>query len=123
MLEKCYSINDEDFIYTEFSELMNALQDNTHVVIGTPYYEADFKRVSAQDIVDVDRLIEDWDERLYDIVGECAEDGVDASQPAIQELEDFLLQWVNKNTDVHRFYTIVGNSREMHITQEDLDSE
>lgn len=122
VLEKCYSIDGESFMYTEFSELMSALRDTCDVQVGTPYFEAEFKRVTAEDIVDVDRLIEEWDERLYDICGECAEDGVDASQPAIKELEDFLIKWVDKNTDVHRYYTIVGRSRGMCITQEDLDS-
>lgn len=119
-LEKCYSTNNEDFTFTEFDDLVADLDGNGDLVVGATYYEADFKRVSGADIVSIDRVIEDMDERLYDLVGESAEDGCDASNEAIQELKDFIVQWVDKNTDIKRYYTIVGKSRQMQITEDDM---
>jgi len=120
IMEKCFSTNDEDFNHTEFSELMEALKDNGDVAVGTVYYEADFRHITGKDLVDASRLIEDMEERLYDEVGECAEGGLDVSNEAAEELEEFLVQWAEKHTDLGRFYKIIGKSREMKVTEADL---
>lgn len=120
IMEKCFSTNDEDFNFTDFSELMGALKDNGDVAVGATYYEADFRHITGSDLVSVDRLIEDMEERLYDEVGECAEGGLDVSDEAAKELEAFLVQWAEKHTDLGRFYKILGKSREMKITEADL---
>lgn len=122
-LEKCYSTNDEDFTFTELEDLISELESNGDLVVGYTYYEADFKRISGEDIVSVDRIIEDMDERLYDLVGEAAEDGCDASKEAVQELADLVAQWADKHADIKRYFTIVGKSRQKEITEEDLPAE
>lgn len=119
-MEKCYSTNDEDFKFTDFSDLIDELESNGDLAVGATYYEADFRRVTAKDLVSIDRVVEDMDERLYDLVGEAAEDGIDVSNEAEKELEAFLVQWVDKHADIRRYYTIVGKSREIKITAEDI---
>lgn len=119
-MEKCYSTNDEDFKFTEFSDLIDELESNGDLAVSATYYEADFRRITAKDIVSMDRVVEDMDERMYDLVGEAAEDGIDVSKEAEEELEAFLIQWCDKHADISRYYTIVGKSREMKITEADL---
>lgn len=119
-MEKCYSTNDEDFKFTDFSDLIEELESNGDLAVGVTYYEADFRRITAKDIVSINRVVEDMDERLYDLVGEAAEDGIDVSNEAVEELEAFLVQWGDKHAATSRYYTIVGKSREMKIAAEDI---
>lgn len=119
-LKKCYATDDSDFNFTEFGDLLDAIASEGPLEVGTIYYEADFRPVTVSDVVDVNRVIEDIDERLYDIAGESAEDGLNVSDEAVQELKSFLAQWATKHSDLKRYYKIVGKSREMKITEEDI---
>lgn len=119
-LEKRYSTNDEDFGLDDFGDLMSDMEDDGSLAVGAIYYEADFRRMTAKDIVSVDRLMEDMEEALFDECGECAHAGLEASKEALAELEAFLLQWVEKHTDVTSYYKIVGETRPMQITEADL---
>ena len=93
--------------------------------VGRVYFEADCETMTARDVIPhgfVDDLIEIVDERLYDDIGECAYDVLGGVTPeANLELDAFLLAWVEKNSDISRYWKIVGKSRECQITEGDLE--
>ena len=69
----------------------------------------------------LDLLIEQMEERLYDDIGECVCDVFSGVTPEAKlELDAFLLAWVEKNSDLSRYWKIVGGSRECKLTAEDL---
>lgn len=122
-LEKIYSTNNEDFRHTDFSELLAALEDDGELKIGTVYYEADFKRIAVTELVSAPLVIEQMEERLYDLVGECAENGITQKEGAEKELKALLADWAEKHTNLSTFFRIVGKSREMRITTDDLPTD
>ena len=116
----CYSTDDEDFCFHSLDEVFDDLASDGNLEEGAIYYEVDFRRMTGKDVVSVTRLIEDMEERLYDEIGEAAEGGLDVSNEAAEELEAFIAQWIDKHTDVNRYYKIVGKSRVLTVTAEDL---
>jgi hypothetical protein len=119
-LEKFYSTNNEDFRYTDSSELLAALEDDEMLKVGTVYYEADFRRIAVTELISAALVIEQMEERLYDLVGECAEDGITQKEGAEQALKALLADWAEKHTNLSTFYRVVGKSRELRITADDL---
>lgn len=119
-LEKFYSTDDEDFSHSDFGSLVDALDNDGELEVGRIYYEADFKRISITDLVAVPQLIERMEERLHDIVGECAEDGMKQRGDAEASLEALLTQWAENHTGLHTFYKKVGPSRKMRISESDM---
>lgn len=120
MLPSPHYTNNEDFIFSDLRELVDDLQGNGDTAVGMVYFEADFRHITGKDLLSVDQLIEDMESRLHDEIGECAEGGLDVSDEAAEELESLLVQWAEKHTNLGRFFKIVGDSREMRITEADL---
>ena len=120
---KCFSLDDEEFKYDSFGEMLESMDDEP--TVGRVYFEADCETMTARDVIPhgfVDDLIEIVDERLYDDIGECAYDVLGGVTPeANLELDAFLLAWVEKNSDISRYWKIVGKSRECQITEGDLE--
>lgn len=123
MTDKCYSLDDEEFNCQSVGELIDGCNDRD-LVVGDSYWEADCTSVSARDAVPhsaADSLIEDMENRLYDDIGEGVSDAFSGVTPEAKlELDAFLLAWVEKHADLHRFWKIVGKSRELKFTAEDL---
>jgi hypothetical protein len=122
-LEKFYSTNNEDFRHTDFGDLLAALEDDGALEVGTVYYEADFRRIAVTELVSAPLVLEQMEERLYDLVGECAEDGITPKEGAEQALKALLADWAEKHTNLSTFYRVVGKSRELRITADDLPAD
>ena len=119
-MQKCYSVDDENFCYTEFSDVLDELYCSGDLQVGAVYYEANFERIDPTDIISTRNIIEDMDCCLYDLVGEAAEDGIDVDVEAENELEAILIDWLNRHSYISRYYTISGKSIEKKITEDDV---
>lgn len=116
----CYSLNDEDFIYDDFQELIEAIQDNGNFEVGATYYVAEFTKVKASDVVNINHLCEIIEEQLYDIVGEFSIDSFYYSGK-VEELQKLIEDWIDNNTNISSFYRVEGISQEKKVTQEQLE--
>lgn len=119
--EKSYSLNGEDFCFDDLRDVVDKLVDDGVEPLGATYYEADFRRISSADLISSDSIIESVDDQLFDIVGEGVDMCLDLGDEAKKELEDFLANWLNKHASISHLYTIVGKSRRMQITKDDLE--
>jgi hypothetical protein len=143
-MEQCFSLDGEDFRFTsmsdllsdlifvteafatglvhpEYQQLLDELTKSNINVVGTTYYVAEFSNLEGKDLLTINGFLDHLDENLFDEVGyDIGEGGLSIEDGAAMALEKFLIQWVDKHTDVGRFYKVVGDSREMKITEEDL---
>lgn len=121
MTDKCYSLNDEDFFET-IEELLEHMESEGCMHIGTVYYEADRRDMQPSDYIQLDYLLEHMDERACDELGEAYTKGAwDASAEAKVELHEFLSAWITKN--IPRYWRVVGKSRECRVTADDMPKE
>jgi hypothetical protein len=120
-LEKCYSLNDEEFNFKEMGDLIDAHEDPK---VGTTYWEADCRPMQPTDGINthtVESLLENMDERLYEDLDEIYDNECsDVSDEAKAELHGLLHSWAIKHIDLSRYWKIVGKSRECKFTAEDL---
>ncbi len=118
-MDKCYSTNDEDFRYTEAGDALDALASDGALVEGATYYEIDTKAVQLADYLSADRMLEAAEERLYDAIGEAAEDAFAANKEAMDELSSLLSAWAEKHLTGH-YWKCVGDARELTVTAADV---
>jgi hypothetical protein len=123
-LDKCYSLNDEDF---NFSELGDLIDSHATPKVGEAYWEADSKPCRATDGINgytVESLLEGMDERIYEDVGEVYNNECsNVTDEAKAELHSLLEAWAAKHINLSRYWKIVGKSRECKFTAEDLASQ
>jgi|GEM_PF-7125411 len=119
-LQTFYSLDDENYPFDEFKDLLDHLHCIGDLVVGRIYYEADFRFMNATDIFNIDSLMEDLDCQLYDLVGESGDAGLDASHETIIELESHIMRWINEHTDVADFRRSVGEPRKRQIHTDDI---
>lgn len=124
MVNKCYSLNNESFNYDEIGELFADLEADGELYEGRVYYEADCKLAEPKDYANshsVSWMLESLDEQLYDEVGEFSDnDFYNTTKEAKEELREFLESWITKHVNLGRYWKIVGKTREMVVTKEDL---
>lgn len=116
---KVYSANDEDFNYTEISDLLNDFPD---FEVGDTIFEAEAKKPSLLNLVGVDDIYDLILDRAYDIGGEYSENwGYDLkhNKELKKKLEQALNRWA-KNLPEMNFYS-VGKSTEYVLTEKDLE--
>lgn len=112
---ECYSSDEENFNSEDFGDFL-ALND---FEIGSTYWKADAIEVSHCDFLSVNSILETADERLYEEVGEVADnDYSDVSDEARAELQSLIEAWAAKHINLH--YWKVRNVKECRITAEDL---
>ncbi len=123
---KCYSANDEDFIYQDVGELFDALDSDGRLVVGQVYYEADFRNLLLSDLINKHRIgsiLEQFDDDLYEKIGEISDnDFYNVTDDAKEELRQLLNTWIEKHVNVSKYWKIVGKSRECVVTAEDLET-
>lgn len=109
--QKCYSINDEDYSFTELEDaIIAALEKDMTIPVGTiiTVWEGDAVKCKAGDFPAVD--IESMAERACDEVGECAEDWPDCGKEEESDLNERIRAVVNQWADDHglhpNFYRI-----------------
>jgi len=105
MTEKCYSLNDEDYRFDDLNDLLQELEDNDELVVGTEYWEAEARRPKASDFFSADEVLERANECAGDEGGDWAEDFAMVSDDAKAELESLLSEWAEKNCPV-LFFTV-----------------
>lgn len=116
-----YSTNDEDFNHLSPGEVFDALAAEGELTAGRAYYEADFKNVEPRDAFDVDGLLDDADARINDELGEVyGNDFSNVGDAAKAELEALFLGWVERHVNLGRYWIIVGKSRQLVVTEEDV---
>lgn len=118
-MEKAYSTNGEEYSYTDAGEALQAMADDDALHEGATYYEIDTEAVQLADYLHADRMLEAAEDRLYDDIGEAAEDAFSASNEAMAELSALLSAWANKHLSGH-YWKCVGKARELKVTAADV---
>lgn len=112
---ECYSSDEENFNYDDFGDFL----DSNDFQVGSTYWKADAIEIDHADIIDVEGLLENMDERLSDEVGEVADrDYSDVGAEAESELKTLIKEWATKHIKLR--YWKVRNVQECKITAEDL---
>jgi len=118
-MEKAYSTNGEEYSHTDAGEALQAMADDDALHEGATYYEIDTEAVQLADYLRADRMLEDAEERLYDDIGEAAEDAFAANREAMDELSSLLSVWAEKHLTGH-YWKCVGKPRELKVTAADV---
>lgn len=119
-LEKCYSINDEDFNFTSVGDLFDHLDSEGELVEGRFYYEADCRRIKPSGLVSAESVIETIGYAMWEEVGEIADCYPDVTTEAKSELQELLDAWLIKHADPSNFWQTVGKSRVVAVTEQDV---
>lgn len=119
--QKCYSTDNEEFNYSDPQEVFEDLDGLGELTAGRVYYEADCHTPSTDNVLDVDSLLENADEQMYDRIGEVYDNAFsEASPDARAELQDLLNAWAEKHVSLSRYWVIDGKSRELKVTEDDV---
>lgn len=119
-MRTCYSTNNEDFCHAELGDVLDALDCDGRLEVGTVYYEADSQPLTIAKLLRADTVLEQADEFGYDLIGESWDNPFSVSKEAEAELQELLNAWAAKHVDVSRYYEIVGKTRELQVTAADL---
>lgn len=115
-----YSIDDEDFCFTERGDALDALNCVGRLVEGEVYYEGDSAPIDPSEFIRAERILEEAEERLYDEIGDGADDFYSVTKEATEELDALLGAWMAKHLTGRRAWRIVGKSRELRVTAADV---
>jgi hypothetical protein len=123
-MKKCYSDNEEIFMFDGLCELFESLNADGTFVVGRVYYEADCKELEAADFTGkwrVESILEQFDEDLYEEVGEvCDNDFSSVDDAAKAELAALLNGWIEKHVSTKRYWKIVDTPVEKRVTADDV---
>ncbi|WP_315809415.1 hypothetical protein [Pseudomonas sp. C9-3] len=118
----CYSLNDEDYVYTDLFTLMSEMEDADYLQEGAEYWESDFRVALPKDAISVEHILECADERLFDEVGEIYENDFSYASPAAKlELLDLLNAWCDKHINLSSYSVLTGKARKKSITAEEVE--
>lgn len=121
MLEKCWSVNGEDF-FDDWCQLLDELEQE-ELGEGTEYFEGDKVDVKISDYVNMHGIVsmlEQFDDWVYEDVGECADcDFSNVDYKARLELQELIQTWAEKNVNLP--YWKVQNVVKKVVTKEDLE--
>ena len=115
-----YSIDDENYCHETPGDVFDELDNKGRLVVGAIYWEADFLPMEPQQVLNAARVLEDADERGYDLIGEAWDNPFSAPRDAQIELQNLLDAWAAKHVDVSRYYTMSGKQRQLEVTEADL---
>lgn len=122
MAEKCWSVNGEDF-FDDWDTLTDELESEGLAVMGVEYFEADKVGVKVSDYVDmhgIDSMLEQFDDWVYEDIGEIADcDFYNVSKEAKEELQELIQTWAEKHVNLP--YWKVQNVVKKVVTKEDLE--
>lgn len=118
---KCWSLNREDF-FDDWYQLIDELEQE-ELGEGTEYFEADKVETKIKDYVEIyaiESLLEQFDDCVYEDVGEVADcDFYNVSKEAKKELQELIQQWAEKHVNLP--YWKVQNVVKKVVTKEDLE--
>jgi hypothetical protein len=117
-----YSTNDEDFTHEDFESLLDEMLDNDVLHAGAEYFEADWRPMTAADIIgNCESILECWDECLYEEVGDTADNPFSGvPEGAKQELAALLGCWMAKHVELSQWWIFIGKSRPCVLTAEQI---
>lgn len=115
-----YSTDDENYCHETPGDVFDALDSDGLLVVGTIYWEADFLPMEPQQVLDAAQVLEQADERGYDLIGEAWDNPFNVSRDAQAELQALLDAWAKKHVNVGYYYTTVGKPRKLVVTEADL---
>lgn len=115
-----YSTDDENYSHAAVGDVLDALDSEGRLAAGTIYWEADFLPMEPQQVLDAEQVLEQADERGYDMTGEAWDNPFSVSRDAQFELQEMLDAWAKKHVDVSCYYTMVGKPRQLAVTEADL---
>lgn len=118
-MDKAFSINEEDWNYTDAAEALQALADEDRLVEGAIYYESDCEEAQPAKYINADQVLDHASERIYEEIGEAAEDAFTANPEAVQELDELLKAWTRKHI-TGRYWLCTGKPREIKVTAADV---
>lgn len=116
-----YSLNGDDFQEGCASEALQALDDDGRLTLGTEYRLGVSDKPDPADFFDVDHLIEQMQERAYDVGGEFAEDYLaDLTEEQVKNLRQVVNAWLS-SVNPHVNFFSVKQIQTFRVTQEDID--
>lgn len=121
-METSYSIDDENYTHETLDDVFDALESDGQLVAGTIYWEADFEAMEPQQALSAAWVLDEANERGYDLIGESWDNPFAVSMDAQIELQALLDAWAKKHVNVGIYRTIVGKARQMTVTEADLAS-
>lgn len=126
-MNKCYSINEEDYNFDSISAVIDDLTNNTPLgesIVGLKYYEADAVPILHKHVFDKDDtmyFLENLDNQVGDQIGDCFDmQYTDVRPDELQDLTDLIMNWLKNNIKEGKYYRVV-NSQQKFITLEDLE--
>ncbi|MDK2126470.1 hypothetical protein [Parachitinimonas caeni] len=116
----CYSLDGENYCYTDFAELVQDALENcdSEGIAGTTYYQGQRIQKTASEYFAMDDLISNMEDAAYDDAGESAEDFPDFSAAEKAELKSLISNWLDKNIKVS-FWAVV-DTEERTFSAEDV---
>ena len=120
-----YSLNDKEYLASEPEEIFDVLFSNDELTVGAKYYECQFRSLNMLDCMDANLLLDNASNSAYDLVREeivFDNQFDDVSEEAKKELNEFLETWAGKYLKLGRFYISAGKSKELFVTEEDIDN-
>ena len=121
MIEKCWSLNGEDFFDDWFVPIDELEQEELWV--GTEYFEGDKVEVQVSDYVNIhgiDSMLEQFDDWVYEDVEGIADcDFYNVSKEAKGELQEVIQTWAEKHVKLP--YWKVQNVVKKVVTKGDLE--
>lgn len=118
-MEVAYSTNGEEFIYMTASEALEALASAELLTEGYTYYEHDVEIAPFSRYLCAENVLEAAGDKMYEEIGEAAEDAFYATDEAVKELNALLDQWADKHLN-GVYWRCVGEERELHVTAADV---
>ena len=115
-----YSTDGENYSYETVGDALDELDSDGRLVVGTIYWEADFLPMEPQQALNAAQVLEEADERGYDLIGEAWGNPFSVPRDAQMELQNLLDAWAAKHVDMSRYYTISGKPRQLKVTDADL---
>lgn len=116
-MSECFSRDGEAYYQDGEGEMVyNILigYDNPLEAVGETYYKGTVRKPKPSSLFNMDRVVEDMQERAYDEYGEWAEDF--AVGQSFRELELLIEGWLDKNVSVSFF--AVEDVEQRKITKE-----
>ena len=110
-----WSLNGERFNYQSLEELISV---NEGIKEGQIVYCGKTGKIKYSDLFDGEDVVDMVWDRAYDILGDLAEDYIDFSKEAAEELETLLHQWMDKNFNPDCYK--VTDVKEYIISESDL---
>ena len=121
MVEKCWSLNGEDF-FDDWCDLLDEFEQE-ELGVGAEYFEGDKVEVRISDYVNmhgIESMLEQFDDWVYEDVGEIADcDFYNVSKEAKEELQALIQVWAEKHVKLP--YWKVQNVVKKVVTEEDLE--